>query len=177
MELTPKQEQFAQLVATGKTYADAYRVAYSVKNMSVNSIYVKSSELINNGKITVRVSEIQEANLERNQVTLDEVLKEMARWLRFNLKSIIKEDGCIKSFEEMTDDEAACIASFENVELFDGVGKKRTMTGYLKKVKLIDKRAVSDQFMKKFGAYAATRIKLDDEDLEHIQDLVNSIKK
>jgi phage terminase small subunit len=177
MDLTAKQEQFAQAVAEGKTYADAYRGAYDCKRMSVNSIYVKSSELMNNGKVTVRIKEIQEEIRDRNKVVLDEVLQEMSRWLRFNLKSIMKEDGTMKSFDEMTDEEAACIASLEVVELFEGKGKSREMIGYLKKVKLIDKRAISDQFMKHFGAYQDSKMKIEFEDLGHIEDLLNGIKK
>lgn len=174
-ELTPKQELFAQAVAEGKTYADAYREAYPTsKKWKNEAVWVKSSELMTNGKVQVRISELQEEIRERNKVVLDEVLREMARWLRFNLKSIMKEDGTMKSFEEMTDDEAACIASFEVVELFEGKGKEREMIGYLKKVKLIDKRAISDQFMKHFGAYQQS--KTNEEDLSYLDDLIKEIK-
>ena len=175
MELTAKQEQFAQAVAGGKTYADAYRKAYNCKKMSLNAIYVASCELMNNPKITLRIKEVQEEIRDRNNVVLDEVLREMARWLRFNLKSIMKEDGTMKNFEEMTDDEAACIVSFEVVELFEGKGKGREMIGYLKKVKLIDKRAISDQFMKHFGAYAPKKIEVE-EDLSYLEDILSRIE-
>ncbi|WP_297097844.1 terminase small subunit [uncultured Draconibacterium sp.] len=178
MDLTAKQELFAQAVAKGKTYADAYREAYpSSKKWKNEAVWVKSSELMTNGKVLVRVKEIQEEIQERNKVVLNEVLQEMARWLRFNIKSIMKEDGAMKSFEEMTDDEAACIASFEVVELFEGKGKDRTMIGYLKKVKLIDKRAISDQFMKHFGAYQDAKMKVQFEDLSHLEDLLKGIKQ
>lgn len=177
MELTHKQELFAQEVAEGKTYADAYRKAYSCAKMSNNSIWCESSKLMENPKVAHRVREIQEETRDRNKVVLDEVLREMARWLRFNLKSIMKENGTMKSFDEMTDDEAACIASFEVVELFEGKGDNREMTGYLKKVKLIDKRAISDQFMKHFGAYQDAKMKVQFEDLSHLEDLLNGIKE
>jgi phage terminase small subunit len=177
--LTAKQENFCQLVAQGNTYSDAYRGAYNVgKRTSKNTVYVKSSELMDNGKVAVRIEEIQKETIKRNQATLDEVLNEMANWLRFNLKTLFKENGCMKEIHEMSDDEAACIASFEVTELFGPArkGKPREKIGFLKKVKLIDKRAVSDQFMKSFGAYIA-KVKLDDDDLSFLEDIVNGIKE
>ena len=36
-KLTPKQEAFARLVATGKSYAEAYREAYASKGKYLNN--------------------------------------------------------------------------------------------------------------------------------------------
>jgi len=76
--LTNKQEKFAQLVATGKTYADAYRQAYNIsKNTSPNTIYVKSSRIMDEAKIRLRIAELQAITIERNQATLEEVLNKL----------------------------------------------------------------------------------------------------
>lgn len=174
--LTPQQEKFCQLVASGNTYADAYRGSYNVEKMAVNSIYVKSSELMSVGKITVRVKELQEGYRKRNEVTLDEVLKEMANWLRFDVKSIFNEDGSMKQLREMNNEESSSIASYECVELFGGSGENKVQIGYLKKVKLIDKRAVAEMFLKKFGAFI-TNVKLNVEDLSYLDELLKQIKK
>lgn len=61
MTLTAKQEAFAQAVASGMTQADAYRSAYDAENMGDDTIYVKASELMAAGKVSVRVSELKEA--------------------------------------------------------------------------------------------------------------------
>lgn len=61
MTLTAKQEAFAQAVASGMTQADAYRSAYDAENMGDDTIYVKASELMSDGKVSVRVSELKEA--------------------------------------------------------------------------------------------------------------------
>src|SRR5690554_6543410 len=95
--LTAKQEKFAQLVAEGKTYADAYQGAYNVgKKTSKNSIYVKSSRLMDEAKIQLRVHELKQEVLERNKATLDEVLTEMAKWLRFDPIKLFNDDSSIK---------------------------------------------------------------------------------
>lgn len=130
---------------------------------------------MSDNKIVLRVRELQEENTKRNQVTLDEVLKEMAEWLRFNIKSVFNTDGSMKPIKEMTEQESSSIASFEVVELFDGSGDKKVHVGYLKKVKLIDKRSVAEMFLKKFGAFV-TNVKLDVEDVSHLRDLLKNIK-
>lgn len=173
--LTNNQENFCQLVAAGNSYADSYKGAYKAENMGINTIYVNSSVLMSDNKIAIRVKELQEENRKRNEVTLDEVLKEMAEWLRFNIKSVFNADGSMKSLHEMTDQESSSIASFECLELFDGSGDKKVHIGYLKKVKLIDKQAIADKFMKFFGAYI-TNVKIAVEDMSHLKDLLKDIQ-
>lgn len=174
--LTNNQENFCQLVAAGNSYADSYKGAYNAEKMGINTIYVNSSVLMSDTKIAIRVKELQEENRKRNEVTLDEVIKELSEWLRFNIKTIFNTDGTMKQIHEMTDQEAACIASYENVELFGNSGDGKAQIGYIRKVKLIDKQATVDKFMKFFGAYV-TKVKIDNEDLSHLRDLLDEIKK
>lgn len=175
--LTPQQNIFSQQVASGKTYAESYRIAYpkSVK-WKDESVWCESSKLMSIPMVLQRVKELQSASMKRNEATLDEVLQEMANWLRFNLKTIFNEDGTMKQINEMTDQESACIASYENVELFGNNGDGRTQIGWIRKVKLIDKRATADMFMKKFGQYVENH-KVVIEDLAHIQALLDGIGK
>lgn len=60
--LTPKQELFAQKIAEGMSQADAYRSAYSCKNMSDNAIYREASLLVENPKVAQRLKEIRDIN-------------------------------------------------------------------------------------------------------------------
>lgn len=174
--LTPQQEKFAQLVASGETYADAYRESYKVNaKTKIESIWQSSSRIMSDIKVQSRVKELQAKTIKRNEVTLDEVLKEMAEWLKFNVKTIFNENGTMKLLHEMTDQEASCIASYEVVELFGGSGETRAQIGELKKVKLIDKRAVADMFLRKLGAYIDNH-KIVVEDLSYLDDLLKGIK-
>jgi phage terminase small subunit len=59
MTLTAKQERFAQAIADGMNQADAYRHAYNAGNMKADAIYVKASELMASGKVSVRVNELK----------------------------------------------------------------------------------------------------------------------
>jgi phage terminase small subunit len=58
--LTAKQEAFVQKIIEGYSQADAYRSAYSCKNMSDNSIYVNASKLMADAKVAQRVKELRE---------------------------------------------------------------------------------------------------------------------
>lgn len=58
--LTAKQEQFVQNIIEGMSQADAYRSAYSCKNMSDNAIYVNASKLASDAKVALRLKELRE---------------------------------------------------------------------------------------------------------------------
>jgi len=58
--LTAKQEKFVQKIVEGYSQADAYRSAYSCKNMSDNSIYVNASKLAADTKVALRIKELRE---------------------------------------------------------------------------------------------------------------------
>ena len=74
-ELTDKQEKFAQAVAAGKTYADAYREAYPVsEKWKDESIWCESSKLMADPKVLQRVKQIQEQRAKANEVTLEDFM-------------------------------------------------------------------------------------------------------
>lgn len=57
--LTSKQEAFAQAVASGKSQADSYRIAYDAANMKPETIQSKASILMKKGMVRARVDELQ----------------------------------------------------------------------------------------------------------------------
>ena len=88
--LTEKQEKFAQNIIAGMSQADAYRSAYSCKNMSSKAIYVNASKLMADTKITLRVEELRKQMEDEAVMTAKERLK----WLT----------GIIRSDKESTAD-------------------------------------------------------------------------
>lgn len=75
--LTAKQEQFVQNIVKGMSQADAYRSAYSAKNMSDNAIYREASLLMSNPKITQRFAELS-SKAEKSKVM---TAQERLEWL------------------------------------------------------------------------------------------------
>jgi phage terminase small subunit len=73
--LTPKQELFAQEVASGKTQADAYRSAFNVKpTTKPETTYKRACELMADGNISGRIAELRAAAAERVTWTLADSL-------------------------------------------------------------------------------------------------------
>ena len=59
-ELTGKQEGFAQVIVDGLNQSDAYRHAYEAGNMKPETIWVKASELVSDGKVGARIQELRD---------------------------------------------------------------------------------------------------------------------
>jgi phage terminase small subunit len=57
--LTQKQENFALLLVSGCSKADAYRQAYNAENMADASIHVEASRLAANPKVALRLKELK----------------------------------------------------------------------------------------------------------------------
>lgn len=60
MNLTPKQEKFAQCVADGMTQADAYRAAYSAGKMKADTVQQAASRLMADSKVAARVTGLRD---------------------------------------------------------------------------------------------------------------------
>ena len=58
--LTAKQEKFVQGIIEGMSQADAYRSAYSTKNMTDKSVWELASRLMNDVKVSSRLNELRE---------------------------------------------------------------------------------------------------------------------
>jgi phage terminase small subunit len=74
-KLTPKQERFVQAYIETGNATEAYRQAYDAKYMKDSTISVKASELLGNGKITVRLEALNEYHQERHDITVDTLTK------------------------------------------------------------------------------------------------------
>jgi phage terminase small subunit len=183
-KLTNMQEGFSRDIASGRFQYDwqSYENNYSTKNMSKNSIYVETCKLLQNPKISQRIEVLRKETVKRNEVTIDEVLEQLANWLLFDPLDITDMDtDCVKQLKSMDKKARMSLAEIHVQELWGKEpgddGKMHTVKiGELKKVKFIDKRAVSDQFMKKFGAYVSN-----DNDssssLDAVRELVKELKK
>lgn len=78
MALTPKQERFAQLVAEGKTQADAYRGAFDTKpTTKPETIQNSAYKLMADPVISARVDELRKPIIESVGITLESHLKDL----------------------------------------------------------------------------------------------------
>lgn len=181
VKLTEKQENFCQAVAIGDTYADAYRKAYSTKNQKVGTIYTSSSKLMDDPKIFQRVAQLRAKILQKNEMTVEELLEQMAEWMRFDpLQIIDPENDCVKFMHEMDKQTRMSISEVKIMEMFESVqvpGEKRktkAKVGEIKTIKFYDKTKVADMFMKKFGQYITT-VNVKSDEISEIKDMISEI--
>jgi len=70
-DLTPKQEAFAQAVASGMSQSDAYRAAYKIRqDTKPDSVNQAASRVMANVKVASRVEELRKPVVEAAQITL-----------------------------------------------------------------------------------------------------------
>lgn len=77
MALTQKQEAFALAYFETGNASEAYRRAYNAENMKPESINRKAKEMLDHGKVTARLAELRTAAAKRNQITVDDLLREL----------------------------------------------------------------------------------------------------
>ncbi|OSI16556.1 hypothetical protein BWD09_07070 [Neisseria dentiae] len=86
--LTDNQEAFAQAFITSKNASEAYRQAYSTKNMKPESVNRMAKKLIDNVKVLSRINKLREEHRERHNMTVDDIIRELEE-----ARQIAKEDG------------------------------------------------------------------------------------
>ena len=79
MSLTPKQEKFAQEVASGKSQADAYRAAFNCARSKPNTIIQSASRLMADRNISARVEELKAKLSEKALWTREESVNVLAQ--------------------------------------------------------------------------------------------------
>lgn len=77
MSLTPKQEKFAQNVAKGMTFSDAYRKSYDASKMVDETIHKRASELAQKGEILGRIDKLKEQLSERQLWSREDSIKKL----------------------------------------------------------------------------------------------------
>ena len=114
MKLSVKQEKFCNYYIECGNASEAYRRAYSCSNMKDESINVKAVELLNNGKITVRLKELLVELKRKSDITKEEVLNMLKSFMYADIRNFltIKNGNVIfKDSEDWTDEMAMQVES------------------------------------------------------------------
>jgi phage terminase small subunit len=114
-----KRERFCRefIIDLNGTQA-AIRAGYS-KRSAAEQAY----DLLRNPQVEARVAELKAAQFRRLHMSADEVLLELARIGRSDLRKVFDANGNLKPLHELDDDTAAAIASVEVTEKRQNVRK------------------------------------------------------
>ena len=91
-KLTPKQELFVQGIISGLSQRQAYRQAYKAEKMSDETVDSKASELLKNGKVTVRYRELLKRFSNMVLWSREQAFNEY-EWLKNKARASIEQDG------------------------------------------------------------------------------------
>jgi phage terminase small subunit len=149
MELTEKQERFCQAYIEFGNKSEAYRQAYDADAMNSNTVHVKACELFNNGKISVRIEELQNEIRERNKIKIDDVLSVLTDMIKFDISELYDENDNLKSIHDIPKSHRQMISSIKSDHLYGG----KEIIGETKEIKTLNKLDVIEKFMKHLGGY------------------------
>lgn len=150
MSLTGPQEMFAAGLAQGLSQAEAYRKAYPASaKWKEESVWQKASVLAANVKVQSRVQELLQKAAAANEVTVERVIREIARIGFFDIRKLVNSDGTPKPLHELDDDTAAAIAGLEVAR----VGNDQVGVGEVLKFKIADKNSALEKLGRHLGAF------------------------
>lgn len=146
--ITPKEEAFCLAYIETGNASEAYRRAYSAKNMKPSTVNRKASGLLDKGKIGARLDELRKGHLKRHEVTVDRIVAELAKIAFANAQDFFGwgADGVtIKDSDALSEDQRAVVCE---------VSQTVTAEGGTIRVKLSDKQAALEKLGKHLGMFA-----------------------
>ena len=107
--MTNSQKRFCDEYLIDFNATRAYKAAYKSCRKD-ETAYVNGSKLLRNTKVQEYIAEKQQEMQERNKITQDTIIQELAKIALFNIKDIYNEDGTLKKVTELDDDTAKAIS-------------------------------------------------------------------
>ena len=111
--LTIKQEKYVQGLFKGLTQREAYKQAYDCENMTDKTIDEAACRAAGDYKVVARLKELTDKAVDRNQVTVERILKEYAKIGYADMKDFLKY-GTEKT-QIGTDDEGNPVFDYRQV--------------------------------------------------------------
>lgn len=153
--LTPKQEKFATGVASGLTQAEAYRRAYpNSRKWKDESVWERASRLAATVKVKSRIESLTQKAAAKNEITVERVLREIARLAFSDLRDVINWDqggATLHPACELSDDAAAAISE---------ISETTTPRGGTLRVKLHNKVESLEKLARFLDLYAPNKLQL-----------------
>lgn len=161
--LTVKQENFCNYYIESGNASEAYRRAYSCRNMKDEAVNVKAIELLNNGKITVRVKELQEEQKNKSDITKERILQELSSIAFSTIADMHNTWIERKDFDKLSKQEKSAIKSISTKTLKKNIGTNddpEIIDVEYVKIELYDKIKAIERICKMLGFDEPTKIDL-----------------
>lgn len=133
------------LSAIQQAFCEEYLKDLNATQAAIRAGYSKlsakqhSQKLLTKPQIAALIAQLKAKRSERVQVDADYVLQRLVAIDQMDVADILDEDGDIRPVSEWPDTWRTSLSGMDVQELFETEGKKRRMTGLLKKIKWPDK--------------------------------------
>lgn len=158
-KLTIKQEKFCNKYIECGNASEAYRYAFSCDKMKPDTVNVKASELLSNGKITVRVEELKKEIREKSKISKERILAEYAKVGFSSIAHLHNSWIDRKEFEQLTEDQKSAIKSISTRTRRVMINDEPVEVEEVK-IELYDKLRALDSIVKMLGFDAPTKTEL-----------------
>lgn len=153
--LNPRQRSFIAEYLKDKSATNAYMRAYGVSRGTAERAGPRLMGHVGvKAEIDRHLSAVVEAAKHEAGVTLERVIRELARIAFFDARKLFDADGNPLRITDLDDDTVAAIAGLDVLEEFEGSGQDRVLRGHIKKWKLAAKDGALDKLMRHLGGYA-----------------------
>lgn len=145
---------------------EAFCVAYVAKGYKVTAAAleafgsptkgaarIRGWKMLKRPEIQARIRELHDQALTVKQMSSERVLTELAHIAKSDPRRLFDAQGKLLDPSQWPDDIAACIASIETEELFDGQGEEREQIGWTKKVRFWSKPEALKLLGEHFGTF------------------------
>ncbi|MEL1243543.1 terminase small subunit [Flavobacterium sp. DGU11] len=150
--LTIKQENFCRAYLRLGNKSAAYREAYNVYDKPI--VAPSATRISSNPLVMARIKELQQEAQVRNNITLDELLQNLAAMVRFDIADLYDENGSLIALKDMPLETRQMIQQLDVSEVYgrnsEGV---RDVVGAVKKIKTYSRTDAIEKLMKHLGGY------------------------
>lgn len=145
-KLNPKQQLFvASYIKSKNATKSAAAAGYSKKTAPQ-----LGGRLLKNVHIKAAIEKALVKQVERLEISADRVILELARLAFVDISKAYDPNGELLNIHDMPEDVRRAIAGVDVEELFEGKGQDKFRIGYLKKLKMNDKKGALDTLAKHF---------------------------
>ncbi len=145
-------ETFCQALMERCTQSDAYRRTFNVSNMTDKSVWELSSRYAKKDKVVSRMRELRAEAAEQHKVTRDEVIAELSKLSKFDIRNLYDDDGNLLHPKQLDDITAAGISGMKVTAQKHGRGKNAAVE-YIHEYKTTNKDSALDKLGKHFNIY------------------------
>lgn len=154
-KLSAQEEKLVQAYVLTGNQSESYRRSYKADKMDGVAIGVAAARILKRPHVQLRYEELIAGMVERNKITLDDLIDDLARMVRFDPADLYDETGKLKEIHDMDKHARQMLSSLEVEEIYIGAKGEKINIGNVKKVKFYSKLDSIEKLMKFFGAYEA----------------------